>query len=123
MCAIVWRLAIHGRISGSEGRVDGRAVEVVVMRGRGTGRRSRGCVAGVGSGRIALGNLRAVLGRSGGGRRGGRDVGLVRCGVGSRLEIGGAWLLLEDGIVAHAFAFALLAVATHGMGFVALQGG
>ena len=122
MGAIVRRLTIHGRVGGSEGWVDGGAVEVVVVRRGGAGRRSRGCVAGVGSGRIALRDLRAILRRSRGGRGGGRDVGLVRRCVGSRLEVGGAWLLLEDGIVAHALALALLTVATHGMGFVALQG-
>ena len=43
--------------------------------------------------------------------------------VGRGLEVCGAWLLFEDGIVAHALALALLAVAAHGMRFVTLWAG
>jgi hypothetical protein len=37
------------------------------------------------------------------------------------LYLGWAGLLLKDGIVAKTLAFALLAVSTHGVGFVALS--
>lgn len=40
--------------------------------------------------------------------------------VGSGLYLCRTWLLLEDGIVAETLAFALLAVAAHGMRLVAL---
>jgi hypothetical protein len=45
---------------------------------------------------------------------------LCRCSVGRRLYLSWAGLLFEDGIVAKAVAFALLAVSTRGMGLVAL---
>jgi hypothetical protein len=41
--------------------------------------------------------------------------------IGSGLYLGWAGLLLEDGVVAKTLALALLAVSTHGMGFVALS--
>lgn len=121
VCAIVGRLAVHGRVCSGEGRVDGRAVEILVVRGRGAGGGSSGSVAGVGGGRVALGYLRAVLRRGRGRRRGGGHGGLVGCGVGSGLEVRRARLLLEDGVVAHALTFAFLAIATNGVGFVALD--
>lgn len=61
----------------------------------------------------------AVRGGVGGGW--GRWGSRVWCGrVGSGLYLRRAWLLLEDGVVAKTLAFALLAVAAHGVGFVAL---
>lgn len=43
------------------------------------------------------------------------------CRVGRRLDLGGTRLLFEDGVVAETLALTLLAIATHGMGFVTLR--
>ena len=45
----------------------------------------------------------------------------MRRGTGSRLNLGRTGLLLEDGVVTKALAFALGAVAANGMSLVALQ--
>ena len=120
--AVVGRLSVHCRVSGSgEGRVDGRVVEIVVVRRRRAGGGGCGYVAGVGGGRVTLGNLRAVLRRCRVWRGSRGHVGLVWCRVGSGLEVGGPWLLLEDGIVAHTLALTLLTIATHGMRLVTLE--
>jgi len=79
--------------------------------GRGSGSRS----VALGNGALAVAGLRRRYGR----RRGVGGVERRRC-VGGRLDLRRARLRLEDGVVTKTLAFALLAVAAHGVGFVAL---
>lgn len=121
MCAIVRRLpAVHCGVCGPESRVDGRVVEVVVVRLAGSRRRYWRRVASTSSRSVALGNLTGVRRRRWG--CGCRDGSLMRCRVGRWLYLRGTWLLLEYGVVAKALALAFLAVAANGMSFVALEG-
>lgn len=93
------------------------------------GRRRCGCrsVAGRGGGRsrgVALRNgtlAIAGLRRLGGRRRGVGGVGGRWWCVGGGLDLRRARLRFEDGVVAKTLAFAFLAIAAHGVGFVALN--
>ena len=74
--------------------------------------------AGPGIRRRGLVCVGCERGGGGGGFLAGRGGGAG----GGGLDGGGTGLLLEDGIVAHALALALRAVAAGGVGFVALRG-
>lgn len=119
MHAIVLWLAMHRGIrSSSEGRVNGGAVEAVVLVMARTGRGWRRRVGTRSSRCVTLGDLSSVGGCSRRSGRGYRD--LMRRRIGCWLDLRRAGLLLENGIVAQALALALLAIPADRVGFVAL---
>jgi hypothetical protein len=106
---------------GSKRRVDG--VEVLWCVCSDCRRLSRRVTGGRGRS-VALRHGTLAVGRRVGSRCG-RWRRRVRCwrGIGRRLYLRWAGLLLEDGIVAKTLAFALLAVSARGVGFIALGEG